>query len=58
MKVTRSFDGGDLSLYSPAEPCGCYYESKVPGGGSSCTACTDDTPCGGGKCRHGFCEAK
>lgn len=58
MKVTRAFDGGDLSLYSPPTPCGCYYESKVPGGTSSCTACTDDTPCGGGKCRYSFCEAK
>jgi hypothetical protein len=58
MKVTRAFDGGDLSLYAPATPCGCYYESKVPGGATSCTACTDDTPCGGGKCRYSFCEAK
>ncbi len=26
MKVTRSFEAGDLSLYTPAEPCGCFYE--------------------------------
>lgn len=57
MKVTRAFEGGDLSLYTPAEPCGCFFESKVGGAGSSCKACSDDGACNGGKCRHGFCEA-
>jgi hypothetical protein len=59
MKVQRSVEGGDLSLAPQAEPCGCYYESKVPGGSTSCTPCTgtDNTPCGGGVCRHNFCEA-
>jgi hypothetical protein len=58
MKVNRTYDGGDLSLYDPAEPCGCYFESKanmMPNPG--CTACTSDTECGAGKCRLGFCEA-
>ncbi len=58
MKVKRAFEGADLSLYTPAQPCGCFYESKVPQGSTSCTACTDNTPCGTGQCRHGFCEAK
>ena len=58
MKVKRDFEGGDLSLYSPDQPCGCYYEKTVPQGTTSCTACTDDGPCGTGKCRHGYCEAK
>jgi hypothetical protein len=58
MKVQRSFEGGDLSPYSAAEPCGCYFDAKVPMGSTSCTTCTDDTTCGGGKCRHGYCEAK
>ncbi len=58
MKVTRSFEGGDLSLYTPAEPCGCFYESKVGQPGASCKMCADDAACGGGKCRYGFCEAK
>lgn len=58
MKVTRSFEGGDLSLYSPAEPCGCYYESRVGKPGAACSACNGDGECGGGKCRYGFCEAK
>lgn len=58
MKVSRQFDGGDLSLFSAPEPCGCFFESAVPSGSTACTVCTDDTTCGGGKCRHGYCEAK
>lgn len=57
MKVTRSFEGGDLSLYTPAEPCGCFYESEVGGAPATCTTCNGDADCGGGKCRHGYCEA-
>jgi hypothetical protein len=58
MKVTRSVEGGDLSLYSPAEPCGCFFESQVGTPSATCAACTSDATCGTGKCRHGFCEAK
>jgi hypothetical protein len=58
MKVTRSFEGGPLSLYDPAEPCHCYFESQVGTAPASCTVCTDDGPCGSGKCRHGYCEAR
>jgi hypothetical protein len=58
MKVTRTADGGPQSLASPAQPCGCYYDSKVPMGATSCTACTDSSTCGTGMCRHGYCEAK
>lgn len=57
MKVTRSFEAGDLSNYAPAEPCGCYYESKVGMASASCKACTMDNPCGAGTCRYGYCEA-
>jgi hypothetical protein len=59
MKVERTREGGDLAPYAPAEPCGCFYESivnKAPSPG--CTACTDDSMCGTGKCRHTFCEAR
>jgi hypothetical protein len=56
MTVKRSADGGDLSLYRPAAPCGCYFE-KVATTKTSCTMCTDNTPCGGGMCRNGYCEA-
>ncbi|MBS2013959.1 MAG: hypothetical protein JST00_13805 [Deltaproteobacteria bacterium] len=58
MKVQRLFDGGDLSLYDAPEPCGCYYEANVPQGTTKCTACANDTVCGGGKCRRGYCEAR
>lgn len=58
MKVKRVFDGGDLSLFDPPEPCGCYYEAKVPQGTTKCTVCSNDGACGGGKCRRGYCEAK
>lgn len=56
MKVKRAFDGGDLSLFDPPEPCGCFYEKSVPNGTTSCTACT--TTCSTGTCRFGYCEAK
>jgi hypothetical protein len=58
MKVTRAGDGADLALYDDPAPCGCYYEKSVPQGTTTCTACSDDGPCNGGKCRHGFCEAR
>lgn len=58
MKVKRDFDGSNLALYSAPEPCGCYFEAKVPGGATKCATCTGDATCGGGKCRHGYCEAK
>jgi hypothetical protein len=59
MKVQRSVDGGDLSLYTPVEPCGCYFESKVSSTPStSCMQCSGAGTCGSGVCRHGFCEAK
>jgi hypothetical protein len=58
MKVSRSIEGGDLSLYSPSAPCGCFFESQVGSLSPSCTVCTTDVPCNGGKCRHGYCEAR
>ncbi len=36
MKVTRQFEGGDLSPYHPALPCGCAYERKVGGSSPEC----------------------
>jgi hypothetical protein len=58
MGVQRAFDGGDLSLYAPPEPCGCYFESKVPQGSTKCSKCTDSSTCGAGKCRLGYCEVR
>jgi hypothetical protein len=58
MTVTRSSDGGDFSLYAPAAPCGCFFESQVGAAPASCVACSAATPCSSGTCRHGFCEAR
>jgi hypothetical protein len=54
MGVKRAFEGGPLSLYSPAESCVCKYESLVDT--SSCTTCTDT--CAAGVCRGGYCEVQ
>jgi hypothetical protein len=60
MKVTRTTDGGFLAPYTPAKPCGCYWESKATkvAAPTGCTACTDDTPCAasGKHCSNNFCE--
>jgi hypothetical protein len=59
MQVTRSADGSDLSLYSPNQPCTCYYLSKIPGASDTptgCKTCTAVADCGLGICSHGFCE--
>lgn len=60
MKVTRTGDGADLSLYEDPAPCGCYFEKNVPQGTTTCTSCTEgnDAPCNGGVCRFGYCEAR
>lgn len=54
MGVSRDTQGGDLAPYRPAEPCGCFFESRVAE--SACTACTTDDECGAGSCVLGFCE--
>lgn len=56
MRVKRSFEGGPLSLYTPAESCTCKYESIVDT--TSCAACDAQTPCATGTCRHGYCEVQ
>lgn len=62
MQVTRTVEGGPLSLYDPPEPCRCAFLHAIPGATDAppegCTACTSDTACGTGKCRHGFCEVR
>jgi hypothetical protein len=55
MKVQRSSEGGDLSLYDSPAPCSCYFQFKATGA-TTCTSCT--TSCASGMCRHGYCEAK
>ncbi len=58
MKVQRAEEGGDLSPYAPAAPCGCAFEAYVGSPSAACVACGDDAACGAGKCRFGFCEER
>jgi hypothetical protein len=58
MRVQRTKDGGDLSLYQPAVPCGCFFEATATGTTpSGCVQCSTAVPCATGTCRYGFCEA-
>ncbi|HUJ57413.1 MAG TPA: hypothetical protein VLX92_02940 [Kofleriaceae bacterium] len=55
MRVTRTFDGGPLSLYHPAEgSCTCKFLDTVDV--SQCATCSDANPCATGVCRGGYCE--
>lgn len=63
MQVTRDYDGGDLSLYTPDVPCGCFYETVQDPDltedavwQSKCTECEDDGDCNVGSCLRGYCE--
>jgi hypothetical protein len=53
MHVTRTIEGGPLSLITPTAECTCAYENAVAT--TSCATCT--TSCATGTCRNGFCEA-
>jgi hypothetical protein len=57
MEVSRTTDGGDFSLYTDPAPCECYFDAHVTSGTTTCTACTTDSMCGAGHCRHNYCEA-
>lgn len=61
MTVWRDGDLGEFYSYAPLAPCGCYFEKNVPGGSTSCKACTADTDCASvsatAKCRQNLCEA-
>lgn len=56
MGVTRSFEGGPLSIYKPAQSCVCKYESLVES--TQCARCSDTQSCASGTCRDGFCEVQ
>jgi hypothetical protein len=59
MKVNRTYEAGELSVYHPAQPCGCYFEAKATGKApASCITCSTQTPCPSGVCRHGYCEER
>lgn len=63
MGVTRSSDGGDLSLYAPEAPCNCFFETvqdpeiaEDPTWQEQCKTCDEQTPCDSGTCNRGYCE--
>ncbi|APR79522.1 Hypothetical protein A7982_04869 [Minicystis rosea] len=58
MKVKRTSELGAVASFTPAEPCGCYFD-KTANGSTSCMACTKDADCTGSSkhCRYGYCEA-
>jgi hypothetical protein len=58
MTVSRAQEGGGQVPAAPAQPCGCYYDAKVPGGATSCAACSPTSACASGTCRHGYCEVR
>ncbi len=68
MQVTRgNIEIGAEASYQPSEPCGCRFESEVPGAKVSayCKACVADGDCQAEgakaaypKCRYGFCEVQ
>ena len=65
MKVTRSVEGGPLSVFEPGHPCHCYYESVEDPGieaderfTNRCVSCERDRDCASGACNRGFCEAQ
>jgi hypothetical protein len=61
MTVTRDLaDAAPLKGYTDPAPCECFFESKVPNGKSSCTACPNgQSDCTGTqKCRNAFCEVR
>jgi len=67
MTVQREADGGDLSLYAPQSPCGCFFETvqdpslltNPPAAWQAeCVVCTADAECSGGACRRGYCEVR
>lgn len=59
MNVWRESDVGPISKYTPAEPCGCYFDS-VATGATTCTPCTTNDQCSVASpvCRNNFCEAR
>lgn len=59
MHVSRSSDGGNLSLSSAAAPCDCFFETTATGAvPAACKSCGADSECPTAHCRFGFCEPR
>ncbi len=58
MNVTRTSDGGDLSVYT-GPSCSCFYETTLAGRAPDrCQSCKVDGDCSSSHCRLGFCEPR
>lgn len=58
MNVTRSADGGDLSL-STGPSCSCFFDMVTQGKAPDrCQSCKVDGDCSTAHCRLGFCEPR
>ncbi len=57
MKVSRTSDMGPLVPYTPAAPCGCFFEKNATGV-TSCATCATSADCGASApvCTKGYCE--
>ena len=55
MHVARDVDGGPLMSFQHPAPCDCFFLEEN-GIASGCTTCVDDSECGEGACRLGYCE--
>jgi hypothetical protein len=64
MSVQRTRELGPLSVYSPAHPCGCYFEASPSVNGSAppeCTKCETANDCkdpARPACNLGYCEVR
>lgn len=68
MGVQREYDGGELSLYTPAASCACFFEAVQDPSlltdppttwAAACPVCETTSDCSGSAvCRRGFCEVK
>ncbi len=67
MTVSRELDGGELSIYEPDAPCGCFFETVQDPSlltdppsewAEECVACEESDDCESGECRRGFCEVR
>lgn len=67
MTVQRELDGGELSLYEPPAPCGCFFETvqdpslrtNPPSDWlQTCPPCSEGSDCDAGSCRRGYCEVR
>jgi hypothetical protein len=65
MGVSRKVDGGELTIYEPDAPCGCFFEwvqdTSVLDDQlwlEKCPQCKESNDCATGTCRRGFCEVR